>query len=43
MPGYEEVMRSNDWFTRLDLVGAGRPVGRDNADFGIDALGTGIR
>ena len=43
MAGYKEVMRSNDWFTRLDLVGAWGSLGRDNADLSIDALVTGIR
>ena len=43
MSGYKKVMRSDERFTRLDMVGARRPLGRDNADLSIHALGTGIR
>ena len=40
--GYNKVLHDNDSFTRLDLVDAWRPFGRDNADPGVDALGLGV-
>jgi hypothetical protein len=40
--GDNKVLHDNDSFTRLDLVDAWCPFGRDNVDPGVDALGPGV-